>query len=437
MPPDPRPNQDDLAWKDTLFDIVPQWTWDPPIAAIESVCRQRLGIALADPCVVKFAAAGLFNKLYTVEARGTTYMVRVSLPVYPRHKTRAEVATLRWVRGNTSVPVPKVYDFDDSNDNEVGFEWILMEFMGGRPAHERWWAMTMEQKVVFAQRIAAFQADLSGRGKAESLFEGIGTLILDPLAKEDAVAGSPIAVGPLVAPEFFMGDNHFYNVPRGPFHSSHDWLAAQLNIILLHQTAILKKTDDPDEYEDAEITMAVARKLLSVVPKVFPPSPSAAETTGLYHHDLHLNNILVSDEGEITAVLDWECVSALPLWMATRPPKFLDEPVREEEPEAEMYADETPQESAADTEEGSVSGQEKNELYYIHLMEYEATLLREVYHVKLKELGPGWPVEENNAEVDFLQAVSLCDGPWGKRVGIWADRLKRGEVIQLDVTGLG
>lgn len=173
------------------------------------------------------------------------------------------------------------------------------------------------------------------------------------------------------------------------------------------------------------------------VPKVFPPSPSAAETTGLYHHDLHLNNILVSDEGEITAVLDWECVSALPLWMATRPPKFLDEPVREEEPEPEMYADETPQESAADTEEGSVSGQEKKELYFIHLMEYEATLLRKVYHAKLKELWPGWPVEENNAEVDFLQAVSLCDGPWGKRVGIWADRLKRGEAIQLDVTGLG
>lgn len=435
MPPDSRPNQDGLAWKDTLFDLVPQWTRDPPTAAIESVCRQRLGIAPADLCVVKFAAAGLFNKLYTVEARGTTYMMRVSLPVYPRHKTRAEVATLRWVRDNTSVPVPTVYDFDDSNDNEVGFEWILMEFMGGRPAHERWWAMTMEQKVAFAQRIAMFQAELSGRGRAESTFKRIGTLTLDRPAGEDATAGNRIAVGPLVAPEFFVGEKLFYHVPRGPFHSSHDWLAAQLNIIMFHQMTILSKTDDEDEQEDAEDALGLSAKLMCLVPKVFPPSPSAAETTGLYHHDLHLNNILVSDQGDITAVLDWECVSALPLWMATRPPKFLDEPVREEEPVAEMYADKTPEESAADAQTGGASGQEKNELYYIHRMEYEATQLRKVYEARLKELWPGWPLGERNAEVDFFQAVSLCDGPWGKRVGRWADRLERGEVVRLDDTG--
>jgi hypothetical protein len=430
MAPDSRPNQDGLAWEQTLFDLVPQWTRDPPMAAVESLCRRRLGIAPADPCVVKFAASGLFNKLYTVEPRGTTYMMRVSLPVYPRHKTRAEVATLRWVRDNTSVPVPKVYEFDDSNDNEMGFEWILVEFMDGRPAHERWWAMTMEQKAVFAQRIAMFQAELSGRGKAEAPFERIGTLTLDRPDSEqqkDAAAGRPIAIGRLVVPEFFMGDNLFYNVPRGPFDSSHDWLAAQLNIILVHQTAVLNKTEDEDEQEDAENALSVARKLLFLIPKVFPPSPDVAETTGLYHHDLHLNNILVSDQGEITAVLDWECVSALPLWMATRPPKFLDEPVREEEPLAEDYADNTPQEFAA-------SGQEKNELYYIHRMEYEATQLRKVYEARLKELWPGWPLGESNAEVDFFQAVSLCDGLWGKRVGRWADRLERGEVVRLDDT---
>jgi len=269
--------------------------------------------------------------------------------------------------------------------------------------------MTMEQKVVFTQRIATFQAELLRQGKAESPLERIGTLTLNGSANEqqkDSAAGRPIDVGQLVTPEFFMGDNLFYNVPRGPFNSSHDWLAAQLNIILVHQTAILNKTDDEDEQEDAENSLSVARKLLSLAPKVFPPSPDVAETTALYHHDLHINNILVSDQGEITAVLDWECVSALPLWVATRPPKFLEEPVREEEPLAEDYADTV-----------------NDDLYGIHRMEYEATQLRKVYETRLKELWPGWPLGEKDVEVDFYQAVSLCDGPWRKWVGKWVDRL--------------
>lgn len=57
--------------------------------------------------------------------------MRVSLPVDPRHKTAGEVATLRWIRKRSEMPVPKVVAFDDSNANEIGFEWILMQRMPG------------------------------------------------------------------------------------------------------------------------------------------------------------------------------------------------------------------------------------------------------------------------------------------------------------------
>lgn len=85
--------------------------------------------------------------------------------MYPGLKTRAEVATLRWVRENTMIPVPEALGFDDSNDNEIGYEWILMEFIEGIPAHRRWRTMTMEQKVAFTKQLATFQAELSGFGK--------------------------------------------------------------------------------------------------------------------------------------------------------------------------------------------------------------------------------------------------------------------------------
>jgi aminoglycoside phosphotransferase (APT) family kinase protein len=363
--------------------------------------------------------------------------MRVSLPVYPHHKTRAEVATLRWVRENTTVPVPEVFGFDDSNDNEIGYEWILMELMQGTPAHRRWRTMSMEQKVALTKRIATFQGDLSGCRKPGPLFRSIGTLDLREVGQKDDVQESEKVVpGLLVSHQFFMGDHLHYDIPRGPFCSSHDWLSAELNIIILHQTAVLEKTEDEDDREDAENILPVARKLLSLLPKVFLPTPNESEATGLYHHDLHLNNILVNEEGEITAVLDWECVSALPPWMLAQVPKFLDEPAREEEPQRDLYADERPEESAAaagkHNDPDYLDSEGKDELYWIHRMEYEASQLRKVYEAKLKELGPEWPLEESYVKIDFFQAISQCDGMWVNRVRRWADCMEKGETVRFD-----
>lgn len=277
----PRPSQDGLEWKETLFDLVPKWTRDVSIPAIESLCRQQLTLPPEAPCTAAFHASGLFNKLYIVKCAGGPLILRVSLPVYPRHKTRAEVATLRWVRENTMVPVPEVLGYDDGNDNEIGYEWILMELMQGTSAHKRWRAMSMTQKVALTKQIATFQAELSGLGKRGSMFRGIGTLDLPVGQKSDARDPKEFVPGLLVSHEFFMGDHLHYDVPRGPFRSSHDWLSAVLNIILLHQKTVLEKTEDEDDKEDAEEILSAAGKLLSLLPKVFPLDKDEPETTGL------------------------------------------------------------------------------------------------------------------------------------------------------------
>ncbi|KAH7259208.1 uncharacterized protein BKA55DRAFT_562211 [Fusarium redolens] len=54
--------------------------------------------------------------------------MRVSLPVDPKHKTAGEVATLKWLSQHSTMPVPRVIAFDDTRDNQIGFEWILMEY---------------------------------------------------------------------------------------------------------------------------------------------------------------------------------------------------------------------------------------------------------------------------------------------------------------------
>ncbi|PVI03917.1 kinase-like protein [Periconia macrospinosa] len=359
--------------------------------------------------------------------------MRVSLPVYPRDKTRGEVTTLRWVQNNTHVPVPNVIGFDDDNDNEIGFEWILMEFVEGTSAYTKWRTMSMEQKITLTKQVADFQAEFLGCGRLGSPFETIGTLQIEEKSHEEESVQSSTIIRPgqLVSHPFFMGDHLHYNVPRGPFRSTHDWLSAQLSIILIEQAENLKKAEDEDDQEDAEDRLSVAQKLLNLLPTVFPPKEEGSEPTCLCHSDLHLNNIFVDENGTITAVLDWECASALPLWYATMVPKFLEGGAREEEPQRDGYADESPDDKGQERNDtDSLDNEGKNQLYWIHRMEYEKTQLRKVYEARLKELWSEKLFEESLAKVEFFETVLQCDGIWVKKAGRWVDRTEKGEVIR-------
>lgn len=425
-------SQDGLEWDDSGLHLVPRWTREPSLEAIESVCRRQLDIRLKDTCTVSFYGAGAFNKLYLVST-ANPLLIRVSLPVHPCLKTRGEVATLQWVRDNTDIPVPKVVAFQDSNENEIGFEWVLMELMPGSPARRRWRTMSMEQKVAFTDRLAEFQAQLSRCGDPDTAFRNIGTLNAD----FDQGAGEmpkTLVPGQIISHEFFMGDRLRYDVPRGPFRSSHDWLSSVLNIIILEQKVAIEKADDQGDREDAEEILHLAQRLLSILPKVFtrPEIQDSPEVTAMWHDDLNLNNILVDNEGQITAVVDWECVSALPIWMAAMTPKFLISDSRLEEPKREDYMDETPQGScSSESDTDGLDNEGKNQLYWIHLMDYEVTRLQEVYNAKLKQLWPDRPVEDSRMKVDFFEALLQCDAGYClKQVGTWVDSVERGELIR-------
>lgn len=428
-----RDSQDGLEWEETLFNFIPHWKREPSLKDIESVCRQQLKVPAEHPCTVSFYAAGTFNKLYLIVCADQSSLMRVTLPVSPRYKTRGEVATLTWVREHTDIPVPRVIAFEDSNDNDIGFEWILMELMPGSPAYRRWRTMSMEQKSAIAKRAAEFQVQLSCYDRPGSLFRKIGTLDLEK-GQQNVETSTGVNPGKLISHEFFMGNRPKYDVPRGPFRSSYDWLSSEIRLIILEQTAALEKAEDDDDREDAEETLGAAQRLFLLLPKVFPEDQQDDVATALYHDDLGLQNILVDEQGEITAVVDWECVSAMPVWMATKIPNFLAGERREEEPIRDIYADEVPIESAEAQNRDDVDdldNEGKNQLYWIHLMEYETTRLRAVYETRLRQLWPDWPAEESHIKVDFFEAVLQCScGIFVKKVGRWVDNIERGNLIR-------
>ncbi|KAK1992848.1 kinase-like protein [Colletotrichum falcatum] len=356
---------------------------------------------------------------------GDKMLMRVSLPVEPGDKTRGEVATLRWLRRRTGTPVPRVFAFDDSNSNEIGFEWILMELMPGTSAYKRWRGMSMAQKTRLVEKIAEYQADILSQDKR---FRGIGTLRLDATKdgeehQEQQGQEDRVAPGRYVSLVFFWGDNYDYDVPRGPFRSSHDWLSSFLGISGLD----------------------TAQKLLALLPKIFPALQHPPEQTCLWHDDLSLQNILVDDDGGVTAVLDWECVSTMPSWVVTQPPKFLNGAARREEPDRDRYGDASPGADGGsgsggggdEDDDGELDNEGKTELYWVHLLEYEQTRLREVYAARMQRSHPDWAarVEDGSLKTDLLEAVHRRRGGFHlEGISRWADAVAQGSFPRLAET---
>ncbi|KAH6627644.1 phosphotransferase enzyme family-domain-containing protein [Chaetomium tenue] len=391
------------AYMGGSFELKPQWERQPQLDNITQVCRRALDLSTEDRCLVTFHGDGAFNKDYLGEGPRGKFLLRVLLSVDPKHKTRAEVTTLGWIRRMTHVPVPKVIAFDDSQDNEIGYEWILMELMPGVLASKRWYEMPMDQKKWVVEQVAEFQSQLFRHSLEDAKFQSIGTL-------------SP---------------KHFdYDMPRGPFRTSHDWLSASLGIIFQEEEDEEDQEDQEDEndekdkedgnLEDTKYRLQVANKLTKLLPKIFPLFQNPAEPTVLWHDHLSLSNILVDDDGKIMALIGWECVSCKPLWVATGMPEFLVlGRAREKEPNKDYPGGDDAK---------------RTRLYWIRLFEFQQTQLRKVYAGKMKQLWPQWETEVASAalKLDFLGALGCCLRGWSlDKIEQWIDAVEGGAFPRL------
>ena len=67
---------------------------------------------------------------------GSELVARVARRFMPRYKTESEVATMRYLRERTNIPVPDVYHYDSNPFNRLGGEYILMSKVRGASALE-------------------------------------------------------------------------------------------------------------------------------------------------------------------------------------------------------------------------------------------------------------------------------------------------------------
>jgi hypothetical protein len=252
---------------------------------------------------------------------------------------------------------------------------------------------------------------------------GIGniypTSTTDSLTKENKYD-----VERIVSMQFFWGDHIHQDVARGPFRSSKDWINSRLafhendckkSIAIYNEKGDLNS--DGDEYlEDAQRTLKILEKLKPIIEQLFPDNSDFPEPSILFHDDISKHNILVSEDGQLAGVIDWECVSVLPLWKACECPAFLLSRPRDKEPDRSRYWHD---------ENG-----DPDDLYWDHLMNYEQTKLRHYFLEEMRRLESLWMdvYESSQLQRDFEVALQSCDDEFrAKDISAWVEDVISGK----------
>ncbi|KAF2240508.1 kinase-like protein [Trematosphaeria pertusa] len=420
--------QPGLQWdyEELFFGPQPKWTVEPNIDVIRSIVKCELALAEDAQCEVKFLAEGSINKVYTVKcADEKTYIMRVALPVHPRLRTLSEIATIEFIRENADIPLPEVIQHDASFTNELGFEWMIMNLVPGASLETQWHKISWLKKELLVRKVITYLTQLFNKR-----FDGIGSLYIKKDLVEPTEKGKPstlpigetkYCLGETVSLPFFLGDHLTQSVSRGPFKSSREWLAARLQLYISDSDKILSDSSIPeDDYDHISATCVkqLAIKLMAILPKVFPENTQ--EDFILHNHDLNTPNILVDAEGELTGIIDWECIHTSPLWFACQLPEFLCGPRRHELPMQSEYMcpnDETGEE-------------ELDEQYWDHMEEYEKTCLRQFFFEEMQRVLPEWvnALRESEVKADFELAMQYLDNELlYQQISGWIEEVEQGK----------
>ncbi|KAK0493472.1 hypothetical protein EDD18DRAFT_1108252 [Armillaria luteobubalina] len=226
-------------------------------------------------------------------------------------KMRSEVATIRYVKEHTSIPVPDILVYDPDWDRKVGAEWMLMKYIDGiSPAN-----LTDDQWESLCPSVADIWSQL-----LRLRFKSIGSIY-----EQQDESEKRYFIGPMT----YIPDSGSIGSPEastsGPFSSTREWLVA----VAKGKLDSTRRIPADFDYEQAQKWQETA---IDVVQKssLLDADTLDHEQIVLDHIDFSLHNILVDreDPTRVVAVLDWEGARTVPMWAANpvfRWPLFLPE----------------------------------------------------------------------------------------------------------------
>ncbi|TVY40200.1 hypothetical protein LOCC1_G006692 [Lachnellula occidentalis] len=264
----------------------------------------------------------------------------------------SEVATMKYVKLNSSIPVPQVFDHSCTGSNTIGIPFILMSKAPGYALSQFSWNARLEGMVSSRKPLPCLE-----RANKEKIMKQLGVISsqllnlrfdkMGSLFEEDGEYRIKKCLSPALV---WHERDSLDDVPRGPFQHTHDYYESQLSAFLLHVKelpldthaffapipelgefeTVLSYRSAVDRWNDFvtvgskidssknRLDYCVAGHFLrQMIPLItqqpFVTSGDFEDGYPLSHPDISTSNIFVDSDFNITCVIDWAFSSTVPI----------------------------------------------------------------------------------------------------------------------------
>lgn len=265
---------------------------------------------------------GSFNAVFKVLfADGTLWVLKVPAnghrQCWNAHASEAltsEAFTMRLIRRETTIPVPEVFAFDASLDNELGCPFILMELIHGKPLLDVWFDQGVSQAKREQIRIRSLHDLAEAMAQLNTCtFSQGGSLIFDAKGGVIGIGSSNLVdletqYANMRSPDY---DNTMAFCQSGPFSDPNSYLLSLLDA-------------RAGSRERCMIEQGAYKLLRLFIEWSLVDTSGQEKPFVLAHPDFDNQNILVNNDGSLAGIIDWDWIAAVPHCVGPQSfPKFL------------------------------------------------------------------------------------------------------------------
>ncbi|KAI1376982.1 phosphotransferase family protein [Hypoxylon crocopeplum] len=338
MPPKSRflvTDKDDLIWE-KLDEATEKW--DKSVRTEETyraignfILKYKDGKAKLMHAVIK----GGYNMVYRLEYKdGSSAVMRIPIRdvvPFPDEKVRYEVATIRYVAVNTTIPVPYIYHYGTADDNPTGLgPFIIMDYIEHHQSMSEELldpGRAIDKHPILDPEISEEKLEILYSQMANILlqlsslkFPRIGSLVEEEDGSSISATGRPLIEN---MNDLIVHTNAPASIlPSQTYASADEWYSAladmhMAQLALQHNDAVEGEDDARDKYVSRQLfrNLAAERRLAS--------EPESDGGFRLFSEDFRPANVLLDKDLRVVGVIDWEFAYAAPAQFSSDPPWWL------------------------------------------------------------------------------------------------------------------
>ena len=213
----------------------------------------------------------------------------------------SEANTMRLLKRETTIPLPDVLDFSSTTQNTLRCPYIIMTFISGIPLYDIW----------FGHRLNGVSPDTTHLRRIRSL-KSIASAMVQ-LDRFSFRTGGRLVFGSDGNPSDIKSTrrvDHKAMLDRWFIHKDPDDDPIYIECAASGDTKAyytLMLDIHPEQNPVPEGLAMLLRQLISWISE-----PSRMDPFVLAHPDFEIQNFIVSEEGELRGIIDWDGVAAVP-----------------------------------------------------------------------------------------------------------------------------